>query len=151
MKNGIYCLIFRNRECTISVGSLNRLAFQRGWHIYVGSAQGPGGLSRVNRHIRLAALRDRRPHWHVDYLLVHQDFRLAYTLCAPCTGDFECRLAEAIGTGAVPGFGCSDCRCNSHLFYRPRLPTREVEVALSSLSSSCTIRKINMPRDKVRV
>lgn len=145
MKKGIYCLLFRNRECAISVGSLNRLAFQRGWHIYVGSAQGPGGLSRVNRHIRLAALGDRRPHWHVDHLLIHPDFRLAYSICAPCAGDFECQLADAIGTGAVPGFGCSDCRCESHLFYRPRLPIREVEVAVSSLPAECIIRKINMP------
>ncbi|OYV11184.1 MAG: hypothetical protein CG445_1163 [Methanosaeta sp. ASM2] len=33
--------------------------------------------------------------------------------------DLECRIARAIGERlvSVPRFGCSDCRCASHLHY----------------------------------
>ena len=39
----------------------------------------------------------------------------------PLNGDLdqECRIADAIGKRlvSVPGFGCTDCRCISHLHY----------------------------------
>jgi Uri superfamily endonuclease len=126
MDKGIYCLVFRNTSCTLRVGALGTIAFQRGWHIYVGSALGSGGLARLERHTALSRNKDKRPKWHVDYLSGSRSFLLRYTVSALTMERLECRLAAALGGENVPGFGCSDCDCTSHLFFRRRSPVREV-------------------------
>ena len=133
MDKGIYCLLFENGPAEVTVGSLGTLRFRRGWHLYVGSALGPGGLARVERHLRLARDRDRSPRWHIDDLLLSPSFRLRAVVSATTGEDLECRLAEALGPPLVPGFGCSDCTCPSHLFYRKRGALVEVESAVRTL------------------
>jgi Uri superfamily endonuclease len=133
METGIYCLLLENGPADVAVGSLGTLRFPRGWHLYVGSALGPGGLARVERHLRLYRNRDRSPRWHIDYLLLSPSFRLRYVLSALTGQDLECRLAEALGPPLVPGFGCSDCTCPSHLFHRRGDPRNEVAEAIGSL------------------
>ncbi len=54
MDKGIYCLVLKNPACTVRVGALGPLPFAAGWHCYIGSALGPGGLVRLERHTRLA-------------------------------------------------------------------------------------------------
>ena len=133
MDKGIYCLVFRNPACTVRVGALGFIAFRPGWHVYVGSALGSGGLARLERHVALSRTRDRRPKWHVDWITVNPCFTLRATVHA-ATGDrLECRLAGALGGATVPGFGCSDCGCSSHLFFRRRNPFPEVTAAFRSL------------------
>lgn len=61
MDKGVYCLVFHNPACTVRIGALGEIAFRKGWHIYVGSALGSGGLKRLGRHIALAADKDKRP------------------------------------------------------------------------------------------
>ena len=126
MDKGIYCLVFRNPGCTIQVGALSPLTFKPGWHIYVGSALGSGGLKRLQRHISLAQLRDKRPAWHVDYLLTHTDFSLMYAVYAFTQERFECSLARAFSDSGIPAFGSSDCHCLSHLFYRQADPKEDI-------------------------
>jgi Uri superfamily endonuclease len=139
MDKGIYCLVFRNPSCTVRVGALGEIAFLRGWHIYVGSALGSGGLARLERHIALSREKDKRPKWHVDYLSESPAFCLRYTVHALTEERLECRLAAALGGESIPRFGCSDCPCPSHLFYRPRNPVRETEAAFRSQGlSTCT-------------
>ncbi|HUK38373.1 MAG TPA: DUF123 domain-containing protein [Methanomicrobiales archaeon] len=133
MSKGVYALVFSNRSCTLPVGSLGEVRFRRGWHIYVGSALGPGGFARVDRHRRLALARDRPPRWHVDRLLLSPSFTLRHLVCAPTGADLECDLAAVIGRGGVPSFGCSDCSCGSHLFHRKADPLAEVWGAMASL------------------
>ncbi|MDD1657730.1 MAG: GIY-YIG nuclease family protein, partial [Methanomicrobiales archaeon] len=129
----IYCLLLENGPAEVAVGSLGTLRFRRGWHLYVGSALGPGGLARVERHHRLHRNRDRSPRWHIDYLLLSLSFRLRSVLLATTGEDLECRLAETLGPPLVPGFGCSDCTCPSHLFFRRGEPRNEVAEAIRSL------------------
>jgi Uri superfamily endonuclease len=133
MDKGIYCLVFRNPSCTVRVGALGEIPFRKGWHIYVGSALGSGGLARLERHVALSRNRDRRPKWHVDWLSTSPSFSLRYTHHAVTEERLECRLAEAFGGEYVAGFGCSDCGCPSHLFYRCRNPLREIDAAFRSL------------------
>jgi Uri superfamily endonuclease len=142
MDSGIYCLVFKNPACTVRIGALGDTAFRAGWHIYVGSALGPGGLARVRRHIRLAEKRDRRPKWHVDWLLTDPRFSLAYAICAPTPDRLECALAGVIGGQSVPGFGCSDCRCASHLFFHPRNPRKTIASAFLSIGLSSLIKTL---------
>jgi Uri superfamily endonuclease len=139
MDKGIYCLIFYNPACTVRVGALGEIAFRRGWHVYVGSALGSGGLARLERHIALSRYRDKRPKWHVDWLSTNPSFHLQYTVHALTEERLECQLAGALGNENVPGFGSSDCDCPSHLFYRHRNPVREVNTAFRTLGlDACT-------------
>jgi Uri superfamily endonuclease len=144
MVSGTYCLVLRNRQCSTRVGALGVLDFSEGWHVYVGSAQGAAGLSRVARHIRVAGKGTASPRWHIDYLLVHPEFSLAAAVCA-VTGDreSECAVARILGGVPVPGFGCSDCRCASHLFYFSSNPENDIISTLSSLGLSASIKTIN--------
>jgi Uri superfamily endonuclease len=134
MDKGIYCLILENRPVFVSIGALGNLWFPAGFHIYVGSAQGPGGLSRVSRHLAFARGEGRGPRWHIDYLLRSPRFRIDSVVCAGTLEPLECRLATLLPGIPVPGFGCSDCRCTSHLFFSPRHPGEGIAGAMASLS-----------------
>ena len=136
MNKGVYALLFRNRPCSLRVGSLGKVRFRGGWHIYVGSARGPGGFARVRRHRLLAVSRDREPRWHVDHLLMSPFFRLRHALCGATGEDRECALAAVLGPGGIPSFGSSDCGCPSHLFFRRTRPLDEVRDAMLSLGLS---------------
>jgi Uri superfamily endonuclease len=142
MDKGIYCLVFENPACTVLVGALGDIPFAAGWHVYIGSALGSGGLQRLERHISLAKNRDRHPKWHVDYLLADPHFLLSAAVFAPTTGRLECPLAEAISGAGITGFGCSDCTCRSHLLYRTHDPQEEVMAAFLKLGLSPVIKTI---------
>jgi len=133
MDKGVYCLVFRNGGCSIEVGRLGRRDFAPGWHVYVGSALGPGGLKRACRHARLARTRDRAPKWHVDYLLLSPCFSLEAVYCASTDESAECAVARGLDGPSIRGFGCSDCRCGSHLFFRPHDPGEEITGVLAVL------------------
>ena len=102
---------------TLAIGRLGTFAFRPGGYAYVGSALGPGGLgARLERHAR----REKRPHWHIDYLLAWARLHSVWHL--ESAERWECAWAEVLGglpgvETAVPGFGASDCTCRSHLFY----------------------------------
>jgi Uri superfamily endonuclease len=67
---GTYTLVIELPETAqIRVGALGTNTFDPGWYAYVGSANGPGGFARVERHRELAAGERDVRHWHVDYLL----------------------------------------------------------------------------------
>ena len=49
----------------------------------------------------------------------------------------ECALATVIGEEILyQGFGCTDCKCDSHLFYRKENPFPEVIEAFKALGLS---------------
>ncbi|WP_346864966.1 GIY-YIG nuclease family protein [Methanocalculus sp. MSAO_Arc2] len=132
MDKGIYTLILQASGGDIMVGALGKITIPGGFLIYVGSALGPGGLSRVERHIR-AAHDGRTPHWHIDYLLQEESIRIIATISAITDEPLECRLADEISGPFVHKFGSSDCRCQSHLFIRSEDPTRLSRDAYASL------------------
>jgi len=123
---GTYVLVFRLAEPrVVRVGALGDRAFAPGCYAYVGSAQ--GGLdARIRRHLR----EDKRRHWHIDYVLPHA---LPHAVWYAVGGKRECEVAAALEErcASVPGFGCSDCRCPSHLFFASLL--RELEAVPASL------------------
>ena len=133
MDKGVYCLLL---ECTdnrwIRIGALGYRDFVPGWYIYVGSALGIGGLSRVSRHIRFYREQYRKPKWHIDYLMADTAVRLREVISAATEKYLECALAASIGWDGVPAFGCSDCDCATHLFYRHEIPEAEVLVAFTA-------------------
>ena len=111
---GCYCLIICiNDEKTIRIGKrLGKTTFKEGYYVYVGSAM--NSLSaRINRHLS----NEKKLHWHIDYLLKNAD--IADVIYAESTEKIECKLSQylAAKTNGVKDFGCSDCECESHLYY----------------------------------
>jgi Uri superfamily endonuclease len=117
MRRGTYVLLldfFSPRD--LKVGSLGILHFNPGRYCYVGSAM--GGLDqRLSRHLR----KEKTIRWHIDNLTVSADRVEAWESYPDPIPECDlARMAEACGMVPVhPGFGCSDCRCRTHLFTVP--------------------------------
>ncbi len=114
---GIYGLILEAHGEAV-VGRFGTLRFD-GIYVYVGSAQGSGGLAkRIARHRAVAAGASRTRHWHVDSLLGLSE-RIDALGAETLDPEAECALADELARRAqrvVDGFGASDCACRSHLF-----------------------------------
>ena len=56
-------------------------------------------------------------HWHIDYLL--KESEVTDVIYAETTKKIECNLSEYLSkqTNGIKDFGCSDCKCESHLYY----------------------------------
>ncbi len=116
MQPGIYTLVLGlDKEMEIVVGSLGRILFPQGYYAYTGSARGPGGLKRVERHLGIIRGDRKTRRWHIDYLLPFARFHEA--IVTTTAQDLECSIARKIGERllSVAGFGCTDCSCISHL------------------------------------
>lgn len=112
---GTYTLVMRLREGRrLKIGALGEIFFEEGYYGYTGSALGPGGFARISRHRDVASGKNHARQWHIDYLLPYAEVLEAITSHRP-----ECGVAAAIDRTLprVAGFGCSDCRCQSHLHY----------------------------------
>ncbi len=112
----------------LDVGRLGEFLFPAGWYLYVGSAQGPGGVAaRVRRHWRKAG-DGKRLHWHVDHVRQAATWAGAWMRCSEerLECDWAARLRALDGARVVAaGFGASDCRCAAHLLHVPALPATE--------------------------
>lgn len=96
----------------LSIGSNGVMSFKAGYYMYVGSAKA-NLTKRLERHQR----KRKNNHWHLDYFRNECDWVTA--LPVRSSEDLECVMAKALSAVAVDyvvGFGCSDCRCKSHLF-----------------------------------
>jgi len=121
LDGGTYTLIIMvSRDISIRVGCMGLIHFKAGLYTYTGSALGGkfGLYNRISRHLRKYG---KRLKWHIDYLL-SADVVYVKSLCASHSAfRFECSIATALLSmlNGVPiiGFGCSDCRCLSHLHY----------------------------------
>lgn len=108
--------LYVHTEKKLVIGKLGEFTFQKGTYVYVGSAK-RNIQARINRHRAL----DKIKKWHFDYL------RPAGTITKIITygNDLrECELLEKLrkkenGSFPVKGFGSSDCKCYSHLFFIP--------------------------------
>lgn len=102
---------------TIAIGQLGAFDFPAGWYAYVGSAFGPGGLlARIKHHLQPTD----KPHWHIDYL--RREARLVEIWLSPDTERREEEWVELMvdipgAMAAIEGFGASDSRQETHLFY----------------------------------
>ena len=107
-------------DATVTVGALGQHRLNAGRYAYAGSAFGPGGLARVDRHRELARGEREVRHWHVDYLLGASPAAVARVVTSEGV-DVECAVARALDERfeRVEGVGASDCDCPSHLHYAP--------------------------------
>jgi Uri superfamily endonuclease len=112
---GTYVLIIQiNKRIRCKIGALGEITFPAGLYAYVGSAQNNIAL-RVARHLR----KEKRLFWHIDYLLNNKAAKIINVYYKPGCKTEECRIASLLAQIGEPitSFGCSDCRCTSHLFH----------------------------------
>lgn len=121
---GTYALIlYTHAPARIRVGRRGDLDLQPGYYIYTGSAFGPGGIkARVLRHFRSA----KSTHWHIDYLTGAVPPAAAFITynSKPLEHHWAHQLCNSRDCTPIKGFGCSDCRCTSHLFYSIKAPDK---------------------------
>ncbi len=120
IKKGVYVLVLKlDIESDIQIGKLGKLHFKKGFYAYTGSALGPGGFKRVERHFNVSTGKNPARKWHIDYILPKS--KIVHTILLPTEDAIECKLARLIrkisGISIIPGFGCTDCRCDTHLIY----------------------------------
>ena len=111
---GIYCLIINvKKDITLKIGSLGIINFQKSLYAYIGSAQN-NLKKRIERHLS----KTKNIRWHIDYLLSNPAVRIEKVLYKETGKQEECRTASLLSETAegIKGFGCSDCKCYSHLF-----------------------------------
>ena len=97
----------------ITIGKkLGKLKFDKGHYVYVGSAMN-SLEARLNRHLS----DEKKLHWHVDYLLKQAE--ITDIIYNESTRKIECELSQYLSTktNGIKDFGCSDCDCESHLYY----------------------------------
>lgn len=119
---GFYVLIIENRkDIELEIGKLGRVAFEKGFYAYVGSAL--SGLERrIERHLRDPG-DNKKLHWHIDYFLESPTVEIIEVVFAESVDSKECEIATNLNRdlAAITDFGCTDCRCPSHLFFSTRL------------------------------
>ncbi len=128
MKGSYVLLIKLPEEQVITVGRLKVLHFPDGYYAYVGSALG-GFKSRLNRHLKGS----KKFHWHIDYLL--QKASINNIIICETKDRLECTMAQALSCqfDSIPGFGSSDCKCRSHLFFAAGEMKQEIMTIFNSL------------------
>jgi len=110
-----YCLIIQlSQDSTIKIGKIGEIEFKKGYYVYVGSA-----LNSIDSRIRRHLSKEKKLFWHIDYLLKSPNSNVKEVILERSPEKWECDVAMEIskkGT-STDRFGCSDCKCSSHLFY----------------------------------
>lgn len=118
---GCYIIILHLKKDTdITIGELGSISFKEGYYLYAGSAK-KALTKRIERHQRLR----KNLFWHIDYFREKASFYKGLPIRT--SEDIECALADGlqnIADWSIPGFGCSDCTCKSHLFGMDKDPVK---------------------------
>lgn len=96
----------------LAVGKIGDVEFKSGYYAYVGSALG-GLKQRLKRHLS----NTKKKWWHIDYLLEHATVEGVFVWQSKKSVEdkIACKLKKKFDY--IDGFGNSDSKCESHLFY----------------------------------
>ena len=138
---GSYTLIIEiERDRSIRIGKFGSMIFEKGYWVYVGSAQGTGSTNlenRLRRHFR----KEKKIHWHIDHLL-NSNAILRDAIWSESEVSRECDIANALVESREfewghRGFGAGDCSggCVSHLlrFSKSANPIPYIEAIFRTL------------------
>lgn len=112
---GVYVLVISvSKSLNVRVCERKSFSLVKGFYAYVGSAQ-RCLEKRLMRHFRRAS---KKYFWHIDHLLAVNCVSVVKAFYKEAEKLEECRTAQSLSliSSPVDGFGCSDCRCGSHLF-----------------------------------
>jgi len=112
---GVYLLVINlGKNSRIKVGKLGKITFNKGSYVYVGSALN-SLQARIARHLKSK----KKLRWHIDYLLASPNAEIGMVITKQTEKRIECKVNEIVQKFGelVEGFGCSDCKCKSHLTY----------------------------------
>lgn len=146
-EKGTYILFFSNNsEIEVVVGSLNKITFQKGIYLYIGSAFGPGGLTkRIQRHNNPSKM----IFWHIDYLSTNRNFKLISVIEIFSLIKNECSIVNFLlndifledKISSISNFGSSDCHYKFHLLF---LKNKSVQEALKQIKTKMADYKIKI-------
>jgi len=111
---GTYILLLEClSDCEITVGSLGKIIFEKGYYAYVGSAMN-GLENRIKRHLS----KNKKIFWHIDYLTISEKFKIAKVFIKVSDKKEESDIAKTFEKEFkyIEGFGSSDSNDKSHLF-----------------------------------
>lgn len=96
----------------MEVGKLGEIFFESGYYAYIGSSMS-GLKNRLRRHFS----RKKKKRWHIDYLMENASCEgfFAWQSRKNIEDKIACKLKKKFEY--IEGFGSSDSRCDSHLFY----------------------------------
>ncbi len=141
MMKGCYCLIIKvDENSIIKIGKkLGKIRFEKGYYVYVGSAMN-SLTARIKRHLS----NEKKIHWHIDYLLKQAE--ITDVIYNESNRKNECELSKCLAkrSDGIKGFGCSDCNCESHLYYfkNRKEAIENVENAYDSIAAECKYFRI---------
>ncbi len=104
------------RTIMVRIGALGNRSFPPGVYVYTGRAK-RALQARIKRH----RMPQKKPFWHIDYLLNHPMVNLTEIRVISNDPTNECvqnrRLEKLPDSQPVPRFGSSDCTstCKGHL------------------------------------
>lgn len=113
--NGTYCLVISTKkDLKKTIGALGEISFKPGLYIYIGSA-----LKNMDKRISRHFGGKKKIFWHIDRLTTDRRFSMEGVFVIKKPQKLECKKAEKMAGifSMVAGFGSSDCRCRSHLFF----------------------------------
>ncbi|OIO61606.1 DUF123 domain-containing protein [Candidatus Woesearchaeota archaeon CG_4_10_14_0_2_um_filter_33_10] len=112
---GAYCLVIKlKKDSSIKIGALGTIKFKKGLYCYVGSA-----LNSLEKRIQRHLSKKKKLHWHIDYLLMNKNTSIKKVFYKQSNKKEEYKIAKFVlknSTDLIADFGCSDCKCKSHLF-----------------------------------
>lgn len=123
IKGNYTLIILLKAPSRVKIARYGWFKLDKGYYAYTGSALGQGAVSlrrRVARHFR----KEKKKHWHIDYLLTSRTACITAVVAAPSKDNKECEISSLIrniegATVPITGFGASDCKhnCTSHLIH----------------------------------
>ncbi len=112
---GAYCLVVElKKDSAITVGAIGKIKFKKGLYCYVGSA-----LNNLEKRVQRNLSSNKKLHWHIDYFLMNKNTLIKKVFYKESNKREECKIARFVSKnsiGQIENFGCSDCKCKSHLF-----------------------------------
>jgi Uri superfamily endonuclease len=150
---GSYCLIISApTNQVVTTTALGDLEFEKGYWVYIGSAQGTTSTNLSNR-LRRHFKHEKKIHWHIDHLLASK-VTLSDAVWAESSAEMECAIAQHLESKSKfswgpKGFGSSDCTnsCRSHvLYYQGKgQPHEQIGLAFQTLGLSPLMYSVNQP------
>jgi len=132
---GSYVLILENKNnFTMKIGKIGNILFKKGYYLYTGSA-----LNSLEKRIKRHFSRNKKIFWHIDYIVPYKmKIKKVYLIRHNKEIRKEEELASKflkISDSYIKGFGATDSKIISHLFYFKENPLKNYNVIKTILDA----------------